>query len=82
MDESGLNVLHVIDGLVHGVEVLEHFDTGFGVGGGGTDEGKSEWQKPYPQGQMNNIMGGAPGMFNMIPGGMPMMGLGPMAMGG
>lgn len=26
--------------------------------------------------------GGAPGMFSMIPGGMPIMGLGPMAMGG
>ena len=43
VDESNFNVLHVFNRLVHGVKFLEHLDTGFGSGGGGTDESKGEF---------------------------------------
>ena len=41
--ESMLNIIHVFNGLVHGVELLEHLDTNFGGGSGGADEGKGEF---------------------------------------
>jgi hypothetical protein len=45
LNESNFNVLHVFDRLVHGVKFLEHLDTSFGRGSGGTDESKGEFHE-------------------------------------